>query len=86
MLFDVAGYVGVLKAQSLCFGKVSLHLAVKPVPHQLQHDIAVAIDAGALALQGELVKDLIDVCHVEVSAHAKVLGLPVVAAQEGVHV
>ena len=35
---------------------------------------------------GEELEDLVDVGHVEVAAEAEVLGAPVVAAQEGMHI
>ena len=37
-------------------------------------------------MASELLEDLLDVGHVEVATHAEVLGLPVVAAQERVHI
>ena len=54
--------------------------------HQLEHDIAVAIDTGALALTGKFGEDFLDVSHVKVTTQAEVLGPPVITAQERVYV
>ena len=86
MVFDVVGDVGVLHLHRLCCHEVSLHLSVKSVAHQFEHDVGVAVDAWALALLGQLLEDFIYVGHVEVAAKAEVLRLPVVAAQEWVHI
>ena len=86
MVFDVVGDVGVLHLHRLCCHEVSLHLSVKSVAHQFEHDVGVAVDAWALALLGQLLEDFIYVGHVEVAAKAEVLRLPIVAAQEWVHI
>ena len=86
VVLDVAGDVETLQPLVLGLNKVALHLAVQPMPHQFKHDVGVAVDARALTLAGYLVKDLINVGHVEVAAEAEVLGFPVVAAQEGMDI
>ena len=86
MVFDVVGDVGVFHLHRLCCHEISLHLSVKSVAHQFEHDVGVAVDAWALALLGQLLEDFIYVGHVEVTAKAEVLRLPVVTAQEWVHI
>ena len=58
----------------------------KPVTHQFQHDVGVAIYPGRLALACQLLKDLADIGHVEVAAQAEVLCTPVVATKERVDI
>ena len=86
MVLDVVGDVGVLHLHRLCSHEVALHLSVKSVAHQFKHDVGVAVDAWTLALLGQFLEDFIYVGHVEVTAKAEVLRLPVVAAQEWVHI
>ena len=86
MVFDVVGDVGVLHLHRLCSHEVALHLSVKSVAHQFEHDVGVAVDAWTLALLGQFLEDFIYVGHIEVTAKAEVLRLPVVAAQEWVHI
>ena len=64
----------------------ALHLTVQAMAHQLQHDVRVAVDARVLSLLRQELEDVVDVRHVEVTADAKVLRPPVVAAQERVHI
>ena len=86
MVFDVVGDVGVLHLHRLCSHEVALHLSVKSVAHQFKHDVGVAVDAWTLALLSQFLEDFIYVGHVEVAAKTEVLRLPVVAAQEWVHI
>ena len=86
MIFDVVGNVGVLHLHRLCCHEVALHLSVQTVPHQFEHDVGVAVDTWALTLPGQFLEDFIYVCHIEVAAKTEVLRLPVVAAQEWVHI
>ena len=86
MVLDVVGDVGVLHLHRLCSHEVALHLSVQAVAHQFKHDVGVTVDAWALTLLGQLLEDFIYVGHVEVAAKTEVLRLPVVAAQEWVHI
>ncbi len=86
MLVNIVGDGLVFQPLVLGLHEIALHLAVEAMAHGFHHDVAVAIDAGALALAGELPKDLINVGHVVVATETEVLGFPVVAAQEGMHI
>jgi len=70
MLIDVFGNVLALQAKLLRLHKVALHLSVKAVSHQFQHDIAVAVDTRTLSLLGQMLKHLVYVGHVIVAAEA----------------
>ena len=83
---DVVRDVETLQSLLPGFHKETLHLAVQTVSHQLQQDVRVTVDARILSLAGEEGKHIADVRHVEVAAETEVLGLPVVAAEEGMHI
>ena len=86
MVFYVIGDVGVLHLHRLCCHEVALHLSVQTVAHQFKHDVGVAVYAWTLTLLGQFLEDFIYVGHVEVTAKTEILRLPVVAAQEWVHI
>ena len=86
MIFDIVGDIGILHLHRLCGYEVALHLSVQTVPHQFKHDVGIAVDARTLSLLGQFLEDFIYVGHVEVTAKAEVLRLPVVTAQEWVHI
>ena len=86
VVLNVAGDVESFQPQPSGRFEVALHLAVQPVPHQLQGDVGVAVDAGRLPCLCHLLEHFVNVRHVEVAAEAEVLGPPVVAAQERVYV
>ena len=86
MVFNIGRDVTVLETQTLGIDKVALHFTVKPVPHQFKGDVAVAVDSWILPLVDNTVEYLVDVCHVEVSTQTQVLGPPVVAPQERMHI
>ena len=86
MVFNVAGYRRVLESLFLGFQEVALHLAIQTVAHQFEGDVGITVDARALALVGNLLEDLVDVGHVEVSAEAEVLGPPIVSAQKRMYI
>ena len=86
VVFNVVGDVRVLQSLLLGLPEEPLGLAVKAVAHQLQSDVRVAVNAGRLALFDQQLEDLVDVGHIEIAAKAEILGPPVVAAQEGMHV
>ena len=86
MVFNIACYRRVLESLLLGFHEVALHLAIQTVPHQLEGDVGITVDARALALVGNLLEDLVDVGHVEVSAEAEVLGPPIVSAQKRMYI
>ena len=82
VFFNIIGDGTFLKSEFLRLHEVALHLTIKPVPHQFQQDISVAVDAGTLSLVSKFFKDIPDVCHIEVAAHTEVLCFPVVPSQE----
>ena len=82
MVIDISGNVCTRKTLLLGFDEVTLHLTVQTVPHPLQHDVGIAIDARALSLRCNLLEHLINIGHIEVATQTEVLGFPVVAAQE----
>ena len=86
VVLNVVGDVDVLHLHRLCCHEVALHLSVQTVAHQFEHDVGVAVDAWTLSLLGQLLEDFIHVGHVKVAAKAEVLRLPVIAAQEWVHI
>ena len=86
MVVDISGDVCARKTLLLGFDEVALHLTVQTMPHPFQHDVGVAIDARALSLGCNLLEHLIDIGHIEVATQTKVLGFPVVAAQERMNV
>ena len=86
VVLDVAGDIGVLKLHCLSSNEVAFHLAIKTVTHELKHDVGIAVYARTLSLLRNLLENLIDIRHVEVTAEAEVLGLPIVTTQEGMHV
>ena len=60
--------VGAFHPLRFCLSKQAFHLAVKPVAHQLEGDVGVAVDAWRLPLMYHLAEYLVDVGHVEVAA------------------
>lgn len=48
VLVDVACDILIFQSLLLCLTEVTLHLTVKTVTHELEHDIAVAVDTRAL--------------------------------------
>ena len=86
MVVDISGDVCARKTLLLGFDEVTLHLTVQTVPHPLQHDVGIAIDARALSLGSNLLKHLINIGHIEVATQTEILSFPVVAAQEGMDV
>ena len=84
VVVDMLSYVGSLKSRRLGFLIEPLHLAVKTVAHQFEHQVGVAEDAWRLTLTGEHREHLVDVGHVEVATEAEVSRPPVVAPEEGV--
>ena len=86
MVVDVLGDIRTFEPHRVRLLIEPFHLAVQSVSHQFERDVRVAIDTRRLALLGKEMEDLVDVGHVEVATQAEVLGSPVVAAQEGMHI
>ena len=83
---DVVRNVRAFETLFLRLDEEPFHLAVETVPHDFEHDVGVAVNARTLSLGDKMGEHFADVRHVEVSAEAEVLCLPVVTAQEGVHI
>ena len=86
MIVNIISNVTSCQSLLLGFYEIALHLTVQTVSHPLQHDIGVAIDTGMLSLGGNLLKDLVNIGHIEVTTQTEILRLPVVSAQEGMHI
>ena len=86
MVFYIVGDVGILHLHRLGSNEVALHLTIQTMAHEFEHDVGIAVDAWALALTCKLLEYLIHIGHVEVATKTEVLSLPVVAAQERVHI
>ncbi len=76
------GDIRMFQSLILGFHEIPFHFPIQTMPHQFEHDITIAIDARTLSLFGKIVEYLLDIGHVEITAKAKILRLPVVAAQE----
>ena len=86
VLFYVFGNLAVLLAHQFGNAKHALHLTVEAVAHVLKQEVAVGKTTRMLALFYQFVIYLLVVDHREVAAESQVLGLPVVATEEGMHV
>ena len=86
MIVDIGRYVRALQSLLPGFGKQSLYLSIQTVAHQFEGDVRVAIDTRRLSLRSQELEHLVDVGHVEVTTKTEVLGAPVIAAQERMHV
>ena len=71
-----------LKAFAHTFGVQPLDFTVEPVAHLFEHDVGVGIFPGVLSGRRYPLENLINVSHVEISAHQQVLGPPVVSSQK----
>ena len=86
MFFDIVGDVHARQSFGLGQVEKAFHLAVQSVAHLLEHDIGIGILAGMLPHGGDAGKYFVHVGQIEITAESQVLGPPVVAAQEGVHI
>ena len=86
MLFDIVRNIHA--GQSFGFGHVeqTFYLAVQTMAYLFEHDIRIGILAGVLAHGRDAGKYFVNIGQIEVTAKSQVLGPPVVAAQEGVHI
>ena len=54
--------------------------------HLFEHDVGVGILPGVLSGRRYPLENLIDVGHVEITAHQQVLGSPIISSQERVDI
>ena len=85
VVFDVVGDVGAFQPLLTCHPVDAFALAVESVTHQFEHDVGVVVDAWMLSFGGDVVEHLIYIGEIEVATKTEVLGTPVVAAHEGMH-
>ena len=64
----------------------ALHFTVEAVSHLFEHDISVGILARMLPVSSDACKDFIHIGHVEITTQRQILGTPVIAAQERMHI
>ena len=86
VVVNITGDIGSVHSPVFGLSIEPLHFTVQTVSHQFERDIGIAIDTRRLALTGKKPENIIDVCHVEVSAKTKILCSPVVSSQEGMHI
>lgn len=83
VLFDECGDVSI--GETLVHGNLeaALALAVEAMAQLLEKKECVGNHAGMLPFHCDVPEDILHVCHVEIGTDAKILGPPVVPAQEG---
>ena len=83
---NISGYLLPFHSLFLGFTEEPFHFTVQAVAHQFQGDIGVAIETGRLSLAGQILKNLVDIGHIEVATETEIFSPPVVTAQEGMHI
>ena len=61
MVFDITGYIGIFHFHGFGRDEVALHFTIQTMSHEFEHDVGIAVNARALALQGEFLKYLVDI-------------------------
>ena len=70
MIINVAGNLLVYKSSLLGLNVITFNFTVKPMPHQFEHNIGIAIDARTLSLFGNFLEQLLYIGHIEITAEA----------------
>ena len=86
MIFNITGNISIRKVLLSGFDKIPFDLTVKSMSHEFKHDVRITVNAGTLPLQGQLLKDFINISHVEVSTEAEIFCPPIVSSQERMHI
>ena len=86
MLFDIVGHPHTCQSLRLCQIEKTLHFTIKAMSYLLEHDISIGIFTGMLTDSCNTGKNLIHICHIEITAKCQILGTPVISSQERMNI
>ena len=78
MLLNCMGDVHSFKALLLILLVEPFHFPIQTMPYLFKHDVSVRINPWMLAFSRNLLEDLIDIRHIEITTKSQILCSPVI--------